>query len=79
MLSPYQKIAILITRLAASTWTVFFGFAWAIYGMEVLSGVDVRRYPTHTLMGNIAYVFGGLVVLALAKPIGCWLGRGLGE
>ena len=78
-MNKYQKLAILIVRLVALAWIGLRGFAWTIYGVEALSGVHVKHYPAHTILGNIALIVGALLVFAFAKPIGGWLGRDLGE
>ena len=76
-MGSYEKLAILLLRVIAACWTIFLTFAWAMYGVELATGVNVQHYPTHTLIGNLGYLFIGLFVFLLSKPLGRLLGRGL--
>jgi hypothetical protein len=78
-LNNYQKTAIFIIRLVGICWTLFFGFIWSVYGIEALIGIEVQRYPAHTLIGNLGYIALGVVATVASKPLGRFIGRGLGD
>jgi len=50
-----------------------------MYAIEAAAGVNVQHYPAHTVIGNMAYIVIGVLVLIFSRPIGKWLGRGLGD
>lgn len=76
-MTSYQRIATLILRLVGIIWTTFFVFGWSVYLAEMAFGVEVQRYPMHTVIGNVAYVVLGLLVIVLSRPLGRWIVRGL--
>ncbi|ULU26792.1 hypothetical protein [Dyella terrae] len=76
-MTSYQRIATLIFRLAGTTWTVFLAFIWSLYFAEMALGVEVQRYPTHTIIGNAGYVAFGVLVIVFSKPLGRLVARGL--
>lgn len=76
-MTSYQRIATLVLRLLGTVWAVFFAFGWSLYFIEMALGVDVQRYPTHTIIGNAAYVALGLLVIVISKPLGRLIARGL--
>ena len=78
-MNPYQKLATFILRLVAAVWTAFLVLSWSMYAIEAAAGLDVPHYPAHTVIGNMAYIVIGLLVLFFSKPLGRFLGRGLGE
>ena len=78
-LNTYQKTAVFILRLVGVCWTIFLGFVWSVYGAEALIGIEVQHYPTHTLIGNMGYIAVGIIVVAASKPLGRFIGRGLGD
>jgi hypothetical protein len=78
-LNSYQKLATFILRLVAAVWTAFLVLSWSMYVVEAVAGVNVQHYPAHTVIGNMAYIVVGLLVLLFSKPLGRLLGRGLGE
>jgi len=73
----YQKTAIFILRLVGVVWVAFFSFAWALYAVEFALGVEVQRYPAHMIGASVGYIVLGVLVVALAKPLGRLIGRGL--
>jgi hypothetical protein len=77
--NPHQKLAILILRLVAAVWTAFIVLGWSMYAIEAAAGVNVQHYPAHTIIGNLAYIVIGVLVLIFSNPIGKWLGRGHGD
>ena len=72
-------MAILILRLVAAVWTAFIVLGWSMYAIGAAAGVNVQHYPAHTVIGNMAYIVVGVLVLIFSKPIGKWLGRDLGD
>ncbi|SHL63066.1 hypothetical protein [Rhodanobacter sp. OK091] len=78
-MNSHQKLAILILRLVAAVWTAFIVLGWSMYAIEAAAGVNVQHYPEHTVIGNMAYIVVGVLVLIFSKPIGKWLGRDLGD
>ena len=76
-MTNYQRIAMLVLRLAGTAWVVFLIFMWCIYFLEVALGVEVQRYPTHTIIGNAGYVAFGVLVIAFSNPLGRLVARGL--
>lgn len=76
-MTNYQRTAALTLRLIGAAWTGFFAFAWGIYFIEVAFGVDVQHYPMHQIIGNVAYMAIGLLVIIGSKPLGRLLARGL--
>ncbi|MET0616377.1 MAG: hypothetical protein ABWZ54_01325 [Luteibacter sp.] len=78
-MTAYQRSAVLVLRLAGALWTSFFTFGWAAYGIEAIAGVQVKTYPVHQLVGNLAYLALGVFLIVASLPLGRWLGRGLGE
>jgi hypothetical protein len=79
LMGSYEKLAILLLRVVAACWTFFLCVGWAIYGLEMAVGINVQRYPAHTIFGNVGYIFMGLLGLFLSKPVGRLLGRNLDE
>lgn len=76
-MTSYQRIATLVLRLLGTVWTAFFAFGWSLYFIEMALGVEVQRYPTHTIFGNAAYVALGLLVIVISKPLGRLVALGL--
>jgi hypothetical protein len=76
-MTSYQRIATLVLRLLGALWASFFAFGWSLYFIEMAFGVDVQRYPTHTIIGNAAYVALGLLVVVISRPLGRLVARGL--
>ena len=76
-MTSYQRIAALVLRLIGTIWTIFFVLLWCMYIIEMVSGVAVQRYPLHTILGNVAYVAMGLVLIIFSKTLGRLIGRGL--
>lgn len=76
-MTSYQRIAALILRLVGIIWTMFFIFGWSVYLAELSLGVEVQRYPMHTIIGNVAYVVLGLLVIVFSRPLGRLIVRGL--
>ncbi|MBD8900195.1 hypothetical protein [Rhodanobacter sp. DHG33] len=56
---------------------MFFAFIWSLYFMEVALGVEVQRYPAHTIIGNAGYVAFGALMIVFSKPLGRLVARGL--
>ncbi|RUL75925.1 hypothetical protein [Dyella choica] len=73
----YQRIAVLILRLGGAIWSSALAVMWALYGVELAMGLAVQHYPAHTVIGNLAYVGLGLLLVLVAKPLVRLLGRGL--
>jgi hypothetical protein len=78
-MTVYQRSAVLVLRLAGALWTCFLTFAWGAYGIEAIAGVQVKTYPVHVLVGNLAYLVFGIFLMVASSPLGRWLGRGLGD
>ncbi|UPG95289.1 hypothetical protein [Luteibacter aegosomatissinici] len=76
-MTSYQRIAVLVLRLLGSLWTLFITFVWGLYLVEAAFGVEVQHYPAHTVIGNLGYIVLGLLVVAISKPLGRAVGRGL--
>jgi hypothetical protein len=76
-MTSYQRIATLVLRLLGTVWAAFFAFGWSLYFIEMALGVEVQRYPAHTIIGNAAYVALGLLVIVTSKPLGRLAARGL--
>jgi hypothetical protein len=75
--TTYQKNAVFILRLAGLLWTVFFAFIWSVYAVELVLGIEVQHYPTHTIIGNVGYIVLGIFIIAASKPLGRLIGKGL--
>lgn len=78
-MTSYQRIATLVLRLLGTVWTVFFILVWCMYLVEMAVGVAVQRYPLHTILGNVAYIAMGLLLIVFSRPLGRLIGRGLAE
>ncbi len=76
-MTSYQRIATLLLRLAGTIWVVFLTLIWSLYFAEMALGIEVQRYPTHTIIGNAGYVIFGVLVIAFSKPLGRLVSRGL--
>jgi hypothetical protein len=72
-----QKLAALLIRMVGGGWAglIILGFAMRL--VEASLGVPVQEYPTHTILGNVFYIVGGVILVWLAKPLGRLLGKGL--
>jgi hypothetical protein len=77
--NSHQKLATLILRLVAAAWTTFIALGWSMYAIEASVGINVQHYPAHTVIGNMAYIVIGMLVLIFSKSLGKLLGRDLGE
>jgi hypothetical protein len=75
----YQRIAVLVLRLGGAIWSGFFAVMWILYFVEIAIGFDVRHYPAHTIIGNIAYVCLGVLLVLVAKPLVRLLGGHLDD
>lgn len=73
----YQQVAVLVLRIVGVIWSSVLAIMWMLYFVEMEAGFDVQRYPAHTIVGNLAYIFLSLVVALVAKPLVRLLGRGL--
>jgi hypothetical protein len=73
----YQRIAVLILRITGAIWFGFFAVMWGLHCMEMAIGVTVQHYPTHTIIGAVAYICLGLLLVLAAKPLVNLLARGL--
>lgn len=78
-LNAHQKLAVIVLRLVAALWTAFIVLGWSMYAVEAAVGVEVQHYPEHTIIGNMAYIAFGVLVLVFSMPLGRLLGRGLEE
>ena len=76
-MTSYQRIATLVLRLIGTLWTVFFILIWSVYLIEMVLGIEVQHFPTHTIVGNAAYVAFGLVLIVGSRPLGRLIARGL--
>jgi len=76
-MTSYQRVAALVLRLVGVIWTAFFAFIWSAYLLEMALGVQVQRYPLHTVIGNAAYVVFGLSLVVLSRPLARLIARGL--
>ncbi|PMQ03596.1 hypothetical protein DyAD56_18845 [Dyella sp. AD56] len=76
-MTSHQRIATLVLRLLGTVWAAFFAFGWSLYFIEMALGVEVRHYPTHTIIGNVAYVALGLLVIVISKPLRSLVKTGL--
>lgn len=76
-MTEHQKLAILILRIIGVGWATLIVVGFSMLGIESVMGVQVQNYPTHTIIGNIAYVVMGLLLVFLSNPLGKLLGRGL--
>ena len=76
-MTSHQRIATLVLRLTGTIWTAFFALGWGLYFAEMALGVEVQRYPMHTIIGNVAYVAMGLLVIVFSRPMGRLIARGL--
>lgn len=73
----YQKTAVFILRLVGTVWVAFFSFMWGLYAVEFALGLEVQRYPAHMIGASVGYIALGVLIIALAKPLGRLIGRGL--
>jgi hypothetical protein len=73
----YQQIVVLIVRIAGVIWSGVLAIMWVLYFVEMAAGMNVQRYPTHTIIGNIAYIFLGFLIALVAKPLVHVLGHDL--
>jgi len=76
-MTSHQRIATLVLRLVGTFWAAFFAFGWGLYFAEMAFGIEVQRYPAHAIIGNVAYVALGLLVIVFSKPLGRVVARGL--
>ncbi|WP_233841553.1 hypothetical protein [Dyella sp. 2HG41-7] len=73
----YQRIMVLILRLLGVIWSGVLAIMWILYWIEMAVGLEVQHYPAHTLIGGLAYVLLGFLVVLVAKPMVRLLGRDL--
>lgn len=76
-MTEHQKLAVLILRIIGAGWVTLIVVGLSMLGIESAMGVPVQHYPAHTVMGNIAYIVMGLLLVLLSKPLGKLLGRGI--
>ena len=76
-MTEHQKLAVLILRIIGAVWATVIVAGLSMLGIESAMGIPVRHYPAHAVIGNIAYVVMGLLVVLLSKPLGKLLGRGI--
>ncbi|WNL45789.1 hypothetical protein RKE25_20635 [Dyella sp. BiH032] len=76
-MTSYQRVAALVLRLVGVIWTAFFAFIWSAYLLEMALGVQVQRYPWHTVIGNAAYAAFGLSLVVFSRPLAHLIARGL--
>jgi hypothetical protein len=76
-MTEHQKLAVLILRIIGAGWTTLIVVGLSMLGIESALGVQVQHYPAHTVIGNIAYIVMGLLLIFLSKPLGKLLCRGL--
>ena len=76
-MTEHQKLAVLILRIAGAGWATLIVVGLSMLGIESALGVQVQHYPAHTVIGNIAYIVMGLLLVFLSKPLGKLLGRGI--
>jgi hypothetical protein len=77
MMTEHQKLAALILRIIGSGRVTLILIGLSMIGIESAIGVQVQHYPAHTMIGNIAYIVVGLLLIFLSKPLGKLLGRGI--
>lgn len=73
----YQRIAVLVLRLGGAIWSSFLAIMWMLYFIEMMVGIDVPHYPAHTVIGGVAYLGLGVLLVLVAKPLVRLLVRGL--
>lgn len=76
-MTEHQKLAVLLLRIVGAGWATLIFVGLSMFGIESLLGVQVQHYPAHTVIGNVAYVVVGVLLVLLSKPLGRLLGRGL--
>ena len=76
-MTEHQKLAVLILRIIGAGWVTLIVVGLSMLGIESAMDVPVQHYPTHTVIGNIAYIVMGLLLVFLSKPLGKLLGRGI--
>jgi hypothetical protein len=76
-MTEHQKLATLILRIIGAGWATLIVVGISMLGIESAMGIQVQHYPTHTVIGNVAYIVMGLLLVFLSKPLGKLLGRGL--
>jgi len=76
-MTEHQKVAVLILRIVGAGWATLIVVGLSMLGIESALGVQVQHYPAHTVIGNIAYIVMGLLLVFLSKPLGKLLGRGI--
>jgi hypothetical protein len=76
-MTEHQKLATLILRIIGAGWATLIVVGFSMLGIESAMGVQVQHYPTQTVLGNVAYIVMGLLLVLLSKPLGKLLGRGL--
>lgn len=72
-----QKLAVLVLRIVGAGWTLLVTLGLSMLGIESALGVTVQHYPAHTVIGNIAYLVVGLLLVLFSKPLGRLLGKGI--
>jgi hypothetical protein len=77
-MTTYQTIAAFIFRLLGTIWTLYLVLAWSCYALERATGIEVVSIPAHTVIGNMGYIVLGLFAIFMSKPIGRFVGHGLG-
>jgi hypothetical protein len=76
-MTEHQKLAVLILRIVGAGWATLIAVGLSMLGIESALGVEVRHYSALTVIGNIAYIVLGLLLVLLSKPLGKLLGRGI--
>ena len=72
-----QKLAALLLRIVGGGWSALIIVGFTMRFVEKAFGVSIQEYPTHTILGNVFYIVGGILLVVFSKPLGRLLGRGL--
>jgi hypothetical protein len=79
LVMTYQKTAVFVLRVVGTLWIAFIAFAWGLYAVEFFLGIDVQRRPASSTGASIGYIVLGVLIVALSKPLGRLIGRGLDD
>jgi hypothetical protein len=76
-MNPWQKAAALVLRMAGSVIAVTGAMGPLYVAVISVLGGHAPLYPADRWVGSVVWLLGGVVLVALSRPLGRLLGRGL--
>lgn len=63
--------------MLGTLWALCISFMWGLYAVLLACGIEEQPYPTKRAVASVGYIVLGIAVIAVSKPLGRMIGKGL--